>query len=84
MPLKDNTKWDESKPDGPEDSTSPALDKDAPALDEKPYVHEPGTVHLNAFLGAVNEAEQKVSVAQVELTTAKDRLHQKKVESGMI
>lgn len=79
-------KWDE-QPTGPEDSVLPQLAKNhakAPAPAEKPYVHTPGTVHLNAYLADVAEAEAKLSQAKTELAAAQERLQQKKQESGMI
>lgn len=51
---------------------------------EKEYVHVAGTTHLNAFVAEVEEAKQKVRVAQGELGAALERLRQKKIESGMI
>lgn len=51
---------------------------------EKEYVHIPGTTHLNAYIAEVAELEKKVAGAMGELGAAKERLHNKKVESGMI
>lgn len=70
------------------DSVDEAQTNDAPdtssATNEKPYVHTPGTVHLNAYLQDVKDAEAKVSDANTELDAAIERLNQKKQESGMI
>lgn len=52
--------------------------------EEKPYVHTPGTTHINAFIAAVEEAKQKVAVVSSDLATAEQALLNKKQESGMI
>jgi hypothetical protein len=63
----------------------------APVAHEKPvvretdpeteYVHTPGTVHINAYYGAVAEAKLKVQQAQSELDAAERALEDKKQSS---
>lgn len=48
------------------------------------YVHEPGTVHLNAYEGAVHEAEAKLATAKSELEEAKRALEDKKASSQFV
>jgi hypothetical protein len=48
------------------------------------YVHVPGTVHINAYYGAVEEAKAKLGAAQAELDEAKRALEEKKQSSGLL
>lgn len=48
------------------------------------YVHVPGTVHLNAYESAVQEAEQKVAQAKAELEGAKQALEEKLASSEFV
>lgn len=48
------------------------------------YVHEPGTVHLNAYEAAVQEAQTKVEAAEAELEGAKHALEVKKATSQFV
>ncbi len=47
-------------------------------VEEPEYVHVPGTVHINAYYGAVEEAKLKVLQAQSELDAAERALEDKK------
>lgn len=46
----------------------------------KEYVHTPGTTHLNAYEGAVAEAQAEVNQANSKLDAAKRELEAKKAE----
>lgn len=71
----------------PEEPELPDVDVDTE--DEQPeeepeYVHVPGTVHLNAFVGAVELAKNKLAAAQAEFDEAERALENKKTESGLL
>jgi hypothetical protein len=74
--------WDE--PAKVVEKAAEVAKNDVEAAAEEAYVHVPGTVHLNAFLADVKNCEKKVAAAVKELDAAKERLLQKKRESGMI
>lgn len=48
----------------------------------KEYVHTPGTTHLNAYQGAVEEAKLNLVKAQSELAAAETALESKLNEGG--
>lgn len=77
-----DTKWDESEQKLPQPEKKPG--SSGSSANEQPYVHTPGTVHLNAYVADVADAEAKLSAAKNELAAAEARLEQKKQESGMI
>lgn len=71
------------------DATSAPVESHEPARvvyynEEVPYVHIPGTVHLNAFVAAVDEAKTKVRLAEGELAEAERALENKKIEAGLL
>lgn len=57
----------------------PLVDDVVPEKELVPeYVHVPGTVHINAYYGAVEEAKVKLMAAQSELDEAIRALEDKK------
>lgn len=72
-----------NKPTGPKDAISEPNSQVVPTR-EQAYEHVPGTTHLNAFIADVEEAKKVFNEAKSALAIAKQRLYQKKLESGMI
>ena len=81
--VKGNDKPEQRKVNAVLDTTD-HKEKAQPVKKNLVYVHEPGTVHLNAFEGAAAEARAKRDAAESEYQSALVALEDKRASSQFV